>query len=166
MVEIKDISTTVTYPTIDAAAYMRASASDTIISDLTKAAFQKAESVIGRSLAVHTFQQEVTEHDGEIDLLYPPINAITSVKYFDGLAWNDLTTNDYTVIGLTDKRIVVSEAYQNIRIEFTTTSFADDIIKKLVKDLIFIWYDNRPDADNLEHNIIKRLAKYKKCLVE
>ena len=167
MVEVKDISTSVTYPTVDATSYMRASSSDaTLIASLVKAAFQKAEGAIGRSLAVHTFQQQVDFHEGVIELLYPPIDAITSVKYFDGSVWNTIAASEYEVRGLQDKYIILSIAYQNVLIEFTTKSYSNDIINKLVQDLVFVWYDNRPDAEDLERNIIKRLAKYKLCRVE
>ena len=145
-------------------ARVKSSTEDALIAQLIIAARQKAEQVLGRSLVIHSYMQEVTQHDGEIELLYPPIGTISKVEYFDGSAWNELTLDtEYLVKGLDNKYIEVSIAYQNVRVTFATTAFASYDIVRLMKELIVIYYDNRPDSMEQEKVIVNKLAKYKIC---
>lgn len=171
MINIKDNSTSVTYsnPTLQNVLdylYNPPSGHSTMIQTLLTAAFQKAESVIGRSLAVHTYQLEVDEHDGEIYLLNSPIGTISKVEYYDGSTWNELTHSEYEVFGLIEKTVSVSTVYQRIRITYATTAYSNAVIAKLIMDLVQVWYDNRPDADDLEQVIVNKMAKFKIWQVE
>lgn len=137
-----------------------------MIQQLLLAAFQKAEQVTGKSLAVHEYELELDSHDGEIQLLRSPINEVTKVECFDGTDWNTLETTDYTVKGLTEKVLMVSVSYQHLKITYTTSDGSNEVLKKLIKDLVQVWYDGKPDADNLEQIVVNRMAKFKVWQVE
>ena len=171
MINIKDNSTSVTYsnPTLQNVLdylYNPPSGHSTMIQTLLTAAFQKVESVIGRSLAVHTYEMEVDEHDGEIYLLNSPIGTISKVEYYNGTDWTELTTGEYEVFGLVEKSISVSKIYQQVRITYATTAYSNAVIAKLIMDLVQVWYDNRPDAEDLERVIVNKMSKFKVWQVE
>lgn len=171
MVDIKDTSTTISYsnPSLEEVKEYLINPPDShngLIDRLRIAAFQKIENVTGRSLTAHTYQFEVNGHDGEIYLLNSPINTISKVEYFDGDSWIELTSDDYDVLGLTEKTVVISLSYQRVRITYTTSAYDNANLRKIVMDLVQVWYDNRPDADNLEQVVVNKMSKFKVWQVE
>lgn len=136
---------------------------DTLIGELITSARIKAEKVLGRSLAAHSFQVEVTEHEGDIELPYPPTATVTKVEYRDtSNDWWELTLDtDYFVTGLTDWIITISQYYQHVRVTYTTTAYDNEDVNRLIKELVTCYYDNRPDSEGIEQAIINKIAKYK-----
>lgn len=126
------------------------------------AARERAEHATGRSLTNHTYTQQVNYHEGIVYLLMPPINAVSSVQYWDGEEWQDMTENtDYTVYGLQEKYISVSTAYQILKISFSTSPYTSQDMNRLMMDLVSVMYDNRPNSEMEEAAIIKKMVKYK-----
>lgn len=136
---------------------------DTLIGELITGARTKAEKALGRSLAAHSFQVEVSEHEGEIELPYPPTATVTKVEYRDtSNVWNELTLDsDYFVTGLTDFIITISKYYQRVRVTYTTTAYVNKDVNRLLKDLVTCAYDNRPESEGIEQAIINKIAKYR-----
>lgn len=135
---------------------------DGLIEDLIKAARAKAEQVLGRSLMVHTYLYEVYEHSGVIDLPYPPHGTVSAVTYWDGSTFTALVENTgFTVYGIDSKYISVSVGYDRVRITYATTAYNNYDVNRLMMELIAVWYDNRPDAEELEAKIVKKISHYK-----
>jgi uncharacterized phiE125 gp8 family phage protein len=72
--------------TAEAKAHLRVTGStdDTLIDALVKAARQMAENELPRSLITQTWEKTLDEFPDAIELPYPPIIVVTSVKYYDG----------------------------------------------------------------------------------
>jgi uncharacterized phiE125 gp8 family phage protein len=134
---------------------------DGYIEGLIKAAREKCEQVTGRSIAAHDFTLLNDSNEGETELLYPTVDDVEKVEYFNGSDYVELESTAYTVTGLKEKYVTTSSTYTNIKITYTTTASDNDDLKRLMMDLIQVWYDNRPDAGDLQQGIINRMAKYK-----
>ncbi len=93
----------------------------------------------------------------------PPTSTIDEVSYYDGSEWAVLTENsDYTVYGLDSKSISISTSYKIVQVTFTTGYENNADINRILYELIGVWYDNRPDVDMYEANIVSKLSKYKR----
>lgn len=70
---------------VDAKAHLRitSSAEDALLAGLITAARQVAESECRRALITQTWEKVLDEFPDEIELPYPPIQAITSIVYID-----------------------------------------------------------------------------------
>lgn len=137
-------------------------ADDGYIESLIKPAREKAEQVTGQSLVAHTVIFENSDCEGETELLYPPIGVVSKVEYFDGSDYVELTSDEFTVGGVRSKWVVTSTAYNHIRITYTTTGWGNEDLKRLILDLILLWYDERPNVDEAkEKAIVNKMAKYK-----
>lgn len=111
---------------------------------------------------VHTYLLEAYGHDGVIYLPMPPHGTISSVTYWDGDEWQTLVeTTNYTVYGIDNKYIAVSTGYKRIRVSYATTAYSSDDVNRIMMELIAVWYDNRPDMEEAELKVVKKLAKYK-----
>jgi hypothetical protein len=109
---------------------------------------------------------EVSEHTGTIQLFNPPVLEVETVSYWDGSTWVTMDEADYTVYGIESKYLSISTTYQRVRIEYSTTPHTNFDIVRLMKELISIWYDHRPDSEELEQRVVNRLANYKVWRVE
>jgi hypothetical protein len=126
------------------------------------AAVDAGEGVLGRSLMAHEFIAEVYDHEGMIELPAPPHNEITTVEYWDGTEYVELTENtDYYVHGLDQKSIEISKSYKRVRVEFSTNAYSNSDVKRGLLELIAVWYDNRPDEQEQESRVLRKLAKHK-----
>jgi hypothetical protein len=141
--------------------YVRQSSThdDILLDSLIDAAVNAGEGVLGRSLMAHTFICEVDEHEGVIELPAPPHDEIDKVEYWDGDDWVEL--EEYYVLGLNSKKVYISTSYQRVRVEFTTTPYLNADVNRGLLELIAVWYDNRPDVDELESRVLRRIAKHK-----
>lgn len=171
MVDIVDITENVVYPTptleeVRDHLLLPTETHNGMISRLIVAACEKAEQVTGRSLTVHEYKVEVDSHDGTIYLLKSPIFAIDKVEYFDGTDWQRLEVDEYDEFGINEKYIGVSMAYQRVRITYTTAAYTNKTLIKLIMDLVEVWYDSKPDAENLEQLVVNRMSKFKIWQVE
>lgn len=161
MIDIRDITTSTIEPLKLAVIknHLRVDGNDNdgYIESLITAARHKAEQVTGLSLVPHTFELEESNNDGEIELLFPPVATIDSVEYWDG---DEFTTDDnYTSGGLNGKYVLTQ--YKRVKITYTTEAEANEDLKRLMMDLIQAWFDNRPDIEQVQEVIVKRMAKYK-----
>lgn len=143
---------------------------DSYLAKLITSARIKAEQVLGRSIVPHKYQFEVREHDGEIELLYPNVTDPSTdedfkVEYFDGSEWVELTEDEYDIYGVGEVNIGVSIAYQRVRITYNTEDINNEDVIRLIKELFVIYYDNRPDQNDLIKQVIERLSKYKICRI-
>ena len=171
MVDIVDISESVVYatPTLEEVREHLIYPTEThngMISRLLVAACEKAEQVTWRSLTAHQFQMEFMGHDGTISLLRSPIASVDEVKYYNGDSWEVIDAADYDVFGISEKTIELSILYQRVQVKYTTSAYANRTVQKLIMDLVQVWYDNKPDADDAEQLIVNRLAKFKVWQVE
>ncbi len=136
---------------------------DSLIEQLIDAAIAKGEKATGRSLVEKEAQIEVENDLGVIDVPSPPTSTIDEVSYYDGSEWAVLTENsDYTVYGLDSKSISISTSYKIVQVTFTTGYENNADINRILYELIGVWYDNRPDVDMYEANIVSKLSKYKR----
>jgi len=111
---------------------------------------------------VHTYVLETVGHEGVIYLPMPPHGTISSVTYYDGDEWVALVENtSYTVYGIDNKYISVSTGYKRVRVTYATTAYSNYDVKRIMMELIAVWYDNRPDMEEAEEKVIKKLVKYK-----
>jgi uncharacterized phiE125 gp8 family phage protein len=86
--------------TAEAKAWLRetSSAQDTIVDSLVKAARMAAEHELCRSLITQTWTKTLDAFPDAIELHYPPIIAVASVKYYDTAgAWQTLDSGQYTL---------------------------------------------------------------------
>ena len=137
---------------------------DGYIESLIKPAREKAEQATGQSLVAHTivYENSDTESEDEQVLLYPPIGEVSKVEYFDGSSYVELDSEAYTVGGARGKWVSGISDYSHIRITYTTTGWGNEDLKRLILDLILLWYDERPNVDEAkEKAIINKMAKYK-----
>lgn len=69
------------------------SAEDALITSLIKAVTDRCEHVIGRAIMPQTWELvlDAFPTNEDIELLHPPIQSITSVKYIDALTANETT---------------------------------------------------------------------------
>lgn len=135
---------------------------DGYIESLIKPAREKAEQVTGQSLVAHTVIFENSDCEGETELLCPPIGTVIKVEYFDGSEFVELTSDEFTVGGARSKWVITPEVYSHIRITYTTTGWGNEDLKRLILDLILLWYDERPNVDEAkEKAIVNKMAKYK-----
>ena len=134
---------------------------DAMIEGFIRPAREKCEKVTGKSIIPHTFEIYVSENDGEIELLYPPIVNVTKAEYWDGREWIELAATDYMVGGVRQKVVLISASYKVVKITYTTTGEANEDLLRLMKDLIQVWFDNRPDLMDAQAKVINRMATYK-----
>ena len=161
MIDINDITETIVEPlnlaVIKNHLRVDGNENDGYIEGLITAARVKAEQVTGLSLVPHTFELEESSNDGEIELLYPPVASIDSVQYWDGSEF--VTDDSYTSGGLNTKYVLTT--YKRVKITYTTKAEINEDLKRLMMDLIQVWFDNRPDMEQIQETIVKRMAKYK-----
>ena len=87
--ELKLITAPSVFPILlaDARAHLRitSTAEDTIITELCKLATEIAENRLARRLITQTWEQYHDEfpNDDFIEIKYPPLQSITSIKYYD-----------------------------------------------------------------------------------
>jgi hypothetical protein len=135
---------------------------DALIEDFISSAVAKAEQVTGRSLVEREYQIEEVNSYGNITIPMPPTATIDKVEYYDGDEWVELTANtEYAVYGITTLSVAISTFYRLVRIEFTSDVYDNADLRRLMYELIGVWYDNRPDVEELEHRIVSKIAKYK-----
>jgi hypothetical protein len=141
---------------------------DSLIESLIDAAIAKGEQVTGKSLVEKECIVEVTNIDSTIVLPVPPIASVDTVEYWDGEDWTELVEeDDYYVFGVDELMVSgVSLAYQRLRITFTTSYLNNADINRLLYELIAVWYDNRPDGDEMEQKVVNKLARYKRWTAE
>lgn len=171
MVNIVDKSESLSYasPTLEEVKEYLLNPTEThsgMISRLLLSAFEKAEHVTGRSLTTHNYQMEIFGHDGAITLLRSPIKSVDKVQYYDGSSWNDVDSTNYDTVGISEITIHISTLYQRVRIEYTTEPYINSVLNKLIMDLVQVWYDNKPDAEDIEQMVVNRMAKFKVWQVE
>jgi uncharacterized phiE125 gp8 family phage protein len=134
---------------------------DAMIEGFIRPAREKCEKVTGKSIVAHTFEIYVSDNDGEIELLYPPIVNVTKVEYWDGTEWIELAASDYMVGGVRQKVVLVSSSYKVVKVTYTTIGEGNEDLLRLMKDLIQVWFDNRPDMVDAQSKVINRIATYK-----
>jgi uncharacterized phiE125 gp8 family phage protein len=86
--------------TAEAKAHLRVTTStdDTLIDALVKAVRQMAENELRRSLITQTWTKTIDEFPDAIELPYPPVIAVASLKYYDKDAVQQtLDPSQYTV---------------------------------------------------------------------
>lgn len=77
-------------------------AEDSLITALIKTATGRCEHLIGRAIMPQTWElilDDAFPTNGDIELLHPPVQSITSVKYIDAVTANEVTlaNNQYSL---------------------------------------------------------------------
>jgi len=108
---LRDVTTTVapsaTIVTLQAAKdYLRVdySEDDTLITNLIETARIRLEQYAAVAMSPRTLKA-VAYVDEFIELPYAPINTISKVEYWDGVAWVELLVGNYNVLGDTYKKV-------------------------------------------------------------
>lgn len=136
---------------------------DTDLTNLITAGRRKFENVTWRSVVVHDYEL-IIETDGiVIELPYPPIDYVTSVEYWDGEEWNTLdSSDDYYVYGNERLRIELN-IYEGYKLRINFTTLGDDSYEylNLIKEWIAAVYYNRPDSEETQEKVVKRMLNYR-----
>ena len=95
--------TTEPVTTVETKAYLRVdtSDSDVLIGDLISAARMEAEAVAARSFISRTYELILDgwPADGRIELEYPPVASVTTIKYYDGdNVLQTMSSGDYVLV--------------------------------------------------------------------
>jgi uncharacterized phiE125 gp8 family phage protein len=135
---------------------------DALIEELIKAAVYKAEQATWLSFTEKEIEIEAINEDGVITLPTAPVESVDVVEYWDGTEW--VETASYSVYGNTYTQVVISTGYRRVRVTFTTGVKEHPDLVRLMYELVGVWYDNRPDVDMLEANIVTKISKYKLCI--
>jgi uncharacterized phiE125 gp8 family phage protein len=165
MIDFNDISESFTEPItveqVKSHLRLEGNENDAMLEGFIRPAREKCEQVTGRALVAHTFEIYEDENEGEIELLYPPIDEVESVEYWDGEDWVELDSGSFVVGGVKQKVVLISKSYKVVRVTYVVTPDPNQDLLRLIKDLIQVWFDNRPDIDDLQQKVINRMAKYK-----
>jgi uncharacterized phiE125 gp8 family phage protein len=139
-------------------------ADDALITAMIAAATSEAQGVAARAFVTQTLQLalDAWPDDGAVRLPHPPLQAVTSVKYFDAdNVEQTIAAADYIVIADTTPGLIVPAAgkawptglrlFSPIRIRYTAgygaaadvAASAQGEIVQLVKALVVVDYENR-----------------------
>jgi uncharacterized phiE125 gp8 family phage protein len=134
---------------------------DTDLTALLTTARRKFEQVAWRSVVAHTFRLTIDDNEEEIELPFPPIDSVSAVYYWTGSEWSELdSSDDYYLHGSYKKilEIPYMTGYK-IKVEFTTLADSLPEYENLMMEWIAAVYDNRPDSDEVQEKVVKRMAK-------
>jgi hypothetical protein len=138
------------------------SSDDADINEFIQVARKKFEEVTWRSVTAKTLVLTMDNDEQVVELPFPPINEVTKVSYWDGTdSWVEITVDeDYFVFGEDRKwiELVYYKGYK-LKIEFTTLADESSEYLNLIKQYIAAIYDNRPDSEEVQEKIIKRMAR-------
>jgi len=136
---------------------IQTTAHDTKLTAAIPAARKKVEQLSGRSLVARTLK--LTLHDYEdtyIDLPYPNINAIVSVKSkaTDGTE----TTYAATDYALAYNRLHFSGDGSSIEVSYTTLANAEEFYKLAVKKQLAYDYRNEYTENGFDQEVMKMIS--------
>jgi len=141
---------------------------DALITSLIKAAREKGEELSRRAFITQTWEVTMDEwpHELEIELLRPPLQSVTSVKYIDiDDVEHTVDFSTYYAVTKSEPGELVFKTLQSssLRREGAVTvrfvagygSAASDVperIKSAIMSLVAHWYENR-ESQNVPHDI-------------
>lgn len=147
----------------DAKNYIRidTTADDTLLGLMIVSARKQAESYISRDIIAKNRTYYVPKTDGEIDLLFGPIDEVNTVTVKGATA-------EYTTLGLDDLTVVLNAGPAvNLEINYDTTGMSDGLLKQVLLQMVSSLYDNRTDyvqgitVNELPSNFRRILDGYK-----
>lgn len=165
MHQIKVISESATeiISVADAKNYIRidTTADDTLLGLMIVSARKQAENYISRDIVAKNRTYYVPKTDGEIDLLFGPIDEVNTVTVKG-------TAAEYTTLGLDDLTVVLNAGPAvNVEINYDTTGMSDGLLKQVLLQMVSSLYDNRTDyvqgitVNELPSNFRRILDGYK-----
>lgn len=169
MHQIKVISESATeiISVADAKNYIRidTTADDTLLASMITSARIQAENYISRDIVAKNRVYYIPKCDGEIDLLFGPVDAVNSVTVKGAAA-------TYTTLGLGDLTIVLDGGPAiNIEVDYDTEGMNDGLLKQVLLQMVSTLYDNRTDyvqgitVNELPSNFRRILDGYKYMFV-
>lgn len=145
---------------------------DNLLSMLITTARELTENITGRALATQTIEAYLDEFPSEdyIELPYPPLQSVTSVKYKNSAGTETTMTANTDYIVDTDRKVgrvvlpygvtwqsFVQYPVNPIKIKFVCGYYASNLIPKSLKQamllLIGYWYENREDIGQITKTI-------------
>ena len=115
-------------------------ADDTLLGMMITAARTNAENYLSRDIVskTRTYYLERSPNDLFIEVPFGPISSIQSVTgTIDDIAI------EYSVYGLDDKIIELTDIYVNVKINYTTLGMSDGLLKQALLMMVSTYYDNR-----------------------
>lgn len=122
------------------------------------AARKKVEQLCGRSLVARTFKLTLDEYTGTyIDLPFPPITSITSVKTYDsvGTATTLTSGTDYNLVL---NRLMLNGTGYPVEIIYTTTASSDEYFKLAIKKQMVYDYRNQFDENGFDQEVLNMMS--------
>lgn len=122
------------------------------------AARKKIELLSGRSMVSRTLKLTLDEYTGKfIDLPYPPITSISSIKTYDsvGTATTLTSGTDYNLIM---NRLMITGTGSPVEIVYTTTANAEEYFKLAIKKQMVYDYRNQYEENKFDEEVTKMMA--------
>ncbi len=129
-------------------------AKDSILTASIVASRKKVEQLTGRSLVARTLKLTINDYsETSIELPYPEINAITSVKSTDSEG-TETTETDYTLV---NNVLNFVGSGQSLAVTYTTKASTDEFYKLAIKKQIAYDYRNEFNENGFDREVIGML---------
>ena len=129
---------------------------DTELTAAIKAARKKVEQLSGRSMVARTLKLNLTEYtDSKIELPFPPINAITSVKSKSGGTETTYAATDYS---LDYNTLNLLGDGSNFEIVYTTLANTEEFYKLAIKKQLAYDFRNEYTDNGFDKEVIKMIS--------
>jgi hypothetical protein len=110
---------------------------DDLLTQMITAARKKLEKWLGVSIVFHTWQVQLTNCAGDIEIPYGPIQEITEVTY------SNEVTAEYTTKGF-DFKLLVTPKNEDLIIEYEAGyEECPEEISLAIKQCVGVWYEER-----------------------
>lgn len=136
---------------------------DTDLTALIETGRRKFEQVTWRSILPHDYELIIETDEEVIDLPFGPIDSVSAIYYWDTEEWVELdSSDDYYVHGNYNKRVELN-IYSGYKLKIVFTTLGDDASEylNLIKEWIAAVYYNRPDSEEAQEKVIKRMLNYR-----
>lgn len=158
MITVTTEATTEPITVAEAVAWLgiQTNAHDAKLTAAIPAARKKVEQLAGRSLVARTLKLILHDYtDNVIELPYPPINAISSVKSKDSAGTE--TTHAASEYALVYNRLHFLGNGNSIEVNYTTLANTEEFYKLAVKKQLAYDYRNEYNENGFDQEVVKMI---------